>query len=349
MNMFRKYRIILSNWEYWSFNVVYLPIYFYWFWLSIKAKSFFFFSTSNPSIENGGFIMESKKAIYDLLPKQFYPKTILLQPSTTASGIETLLANHQLQFPLVAKPNIGERGNAVKKLYTLQDVFMYQQNTAVDFLLQEWCNYPNEVGIFYCKYPNQKNGFITGIVKKEFFTIVGNGVNTIEELVLLNDRYFLQYETIKKLIPEKLNVVLKQGEEEILIPYGNHCRGTKFIDYSFKIDEELQASFNNICNEIPNFYFGRLDIRYENWDLLKQGKNFSIIELNGAGSEPTHIYDPKHSIFFAWKEIAKHLTILYTIATQNKKAQQLSYLSLQNGIALFKSKKQYNKQINNFV
>lgn len=345
----RRYRIILFNWEYWSFNVVYMPIYFYWFWLSIKARSFFFFSTSNPSIENAGFIMESKKAIYDILPTSFYPKTILLTKNTTRSAIQNYLTQHKLQFPLVAKPNIGERGNAVKKLFSIQDVLSYQQKTAVDFILQEWCNYENEIGVFYCRYPNQPKGFITGIVKKEFFALKGNGINTIQELICKEDRFFLQLHTLQKLLPNEMHVVLAKDEEKVLIPYGNHCRGTKFLNYSFKIDNTLQETFNAICSQIPNFYFGRMDIRFESWELLKQRKNFSIIELNGAGSEPTHIYDPKHSIFFAWKEIAKHLHILYTIAKQNKQLKGLSYLSLQQGIALFKSKKAYDKLINNFV
>lgn len=342
-NTIRKYRIIISNWEYWSFSVLYIPIYFYWFWLSLKAKSFFFFSTSNPSIENGGFMMESKKAIYDILPTDFYPKTVLIKQNASHNTIKELIATQQLQFPLVAKPNIGERGTGVKKLYSNQDVFTYQENSRVDFLLQEWCSYPQEIGVFYSRYPNQKNGLITGIVKKEFFTIVGNGANTVEELVLQNDRYFLQYEAIKNLLPNELTTVLQKGEEKILIPYGNHCRGTKFVDVSSKIDNDLQETFNTICNKIPGFYFGRLDIRYESWELLKKGKNFSIIELNGAGSEPTHIYDPRHTVFFAWKEIIRHLNILYKIAEQNKKAFNLSYLSLSEGLELFKQKRLYNK------
>lgn len=289
--------------------------------------------------------MESKKAIYDILPTNLHPKTILIKLHVPQNAITDIVTSQKLQFPLVAKPNIGERGNGVKKLSNLQDVFKYQENSPVDFLLQEWCSYPQEIGVFYCKYPNQKEGFITGIVKKEFFTIVGNGMDTIEQLILQNDRFFLQLQTIKKQMPHDLNIVLDKGEEKILIPYGNHCRGTKFVDYSFKIDEALQRTFNTICSQIPGFYFGRMDIRFESWELLKQGKNLSIIELNGAGSEPTHIYDPNHTIFFAWKEIIRHLNILFTIAKQNKQTLNLSYLSLNQGLELFKQKRLYNKLI----
>jgi hypothetical protein len=37
---------------------------------SMKAKSIFFFNASNPTIKNGGFIMVSKKAIYNLIPQK---------------------------------------------------------------------------------------------------------------------------------------------------------------------------------------------------------------------------------------------------------------------------------------
>lgn len=293
--------------------------------------------------------MESKKAIYDVMPQSFYPKTLLFAANSTPASIVKSIALNKLEFPLVVKPNIGERGNAVKKVYAVSDILNYQAQTSVDFLVQEWCNYTNEIGVFYCKYPNQQKGFISGIVKKDFFTLIGNGISTIEELIIKNDRFFLQLDTLKKLMPNELKIVLQEGEEKILIPYGNHCRGTKFLDYSFKIDDVLEESFNNICAQIPGFYFGRMDIRFESWELLKQGKNFSIIELNGAGSEPTHIYDPGHSVFFAWKEIIRHLTILHTIAKESKRLNGLSYLSFKEGINLFRTKKQYDKLVNKYV
>lgn len=342
----RIFKIKLTNWEYWSFNFIYFPVYFYWVWLSIKAKSFFFFNTSNPSIEYGGFAMESKKKIYDLLPKEIYPKTALLIANATLIDIENTIDKFQLQFPLVAKPDIGERGTAVKKLSCIKDVLDYKENCRVNFLLQEWCSYPNEIGLFFCKYPNEKQGFISGIVRKEFLTIKGDGQKSVEDLLKENDRFFLQLKTIKKHKVVNLDTILNEGEEIELVPYGNHCRGTKFIDESKQIDKDLTEVINKICDKIPDFYFGRFDIRFNNYENLKQGKQFSVIEINGAGSEPTHIYDPNHTIFFAWKEIIKHLKILYSISKQNKDKYNLQYLTFKEGLALLKYKKEYLKLIN---
>jgi hypothetical protein len=89
-----------------------------------------------------------------------------------------------------------------------------------------------------------------------------------------------------------------------------------------------------------------MDIRFKSWEDLREGKNFSIIELNGAGSEPTHIYDPMHSVFFAWKEIMKHLNLLYKIAKINKQKFNLNYITFREGVQLFKKRKKYNQLIN---
>jgi hypothetical protein len=131
------------------------------------------------------------------------------------------------------------------------------------------------------------------------------------------------------------------------VPYGNHVRGAKFVDASYLIDEQLTNSIDAVCRQVDGFYYGRMDIRYNTWEELREGKNFSIIELNGAGSEPTHIYDPKHSIFFAWKEIIRHLNILWKISRINHKRLKKPYMKIKAGLQMLRDNKQYVKLINN--
>ena len=341
--------IKLVNWEYWPFNVVYGPIYLYWFWLCIRAKSFFFFNTANPTIKNGGFLLESKKDIYDLIPPQFYPPTLLFKKNISFAELQQQLNAAGLNFPLIGKPDIGMRGLSVKKLETIAEVKDYAQQSKVDFLLQEFIPYENETGIFYYRYPNERYGHISGIVGKEFVTVSGNGKLSIEELLQKEPRFILQLQTLRGMFGEELRRVLPQNETFLLVPYGNHSRGSKFLDDSHLIDVQLTQSIDWICQQIPGFYFGRMDIRYNTWEELRQGKNFSIIELNGAGSEPTHMYDPKHSIFFAWKEIIRHWHILLKISMQNHKVKQMPYMSLQSGLEMFKENNNYIKLIKHKV
>lgn len=306
----------------------------------LKSRSFFFFNTANPLIRNGGFLMESKKEIYDFIPAGYYPKTVLIKPHTHLEDITKMLEENNLQFPLIAKPDIGMRGFQVAVLKTKQELEVYGRKTKVDFLVQEYIPFENEIGIFYCRLPNEQEGFISGIVGKEFLSVKGDGHSTVEKLLLKNDRGLLQWKILSR-NPDVMNRILAENEKFTLVPFGNHCRGAKFIDLTHLADDKLQAMINTTCKKIPEFYYGRLDIRFNSWEELQAGKNFSIIELNGAGSEPTHIYDPKHSIFFAWREIIRHLNILFRICKMNKRRQDLAYLTVREGIAMLKANRKH--------
>lgn len=343
--LYRPFFIKLLHWEYWSFNVVYGPIYLYWFWLSLRARSFFFFSTSNPSIKNAGFLLESKKEIYDLIPNEYYPPTLFFRKQTPIPSILKELKATNFQFPLIGKPDIGMQGLAVKKLENENDVMAYALESKVDFLVQQFVPFENEVGIFYYRYPNEQNGHISGIVQKEFLTVTGDGVSTIEQLLNKDKRFILQIEKLRHDNADELKIILSAGEKRIMVPYGNHVRGAKFIDVSHLADKELTSVIDNACKKVEGFYFGRMDIRYNTWEELKQGKNFSIIELNGAGSEPTHMYDPRHSIFNAWKEIIRHWNILSKISRINHTKFQIPYMTTSSGLQMFRDNKEYVKMI----
>ena len=341
--LYQPFFIRLFNWEYWPFNVVYGPLFLYWFFLSLRARSFFFFNTSNPTIKNGGFLMESKKEVYDLIPFEYYPATLLFKTSSSTQEILALIKQRNLKYPLIGKPDIGMKGMMVKKLENEKELLSYATNSKVDFLIQEFVSFKNEIGIFYYRYPNEANGHISGIVKKELLTVTGDGISTVEKLLLKNKRAVLQLPTLRIKEKEKMNIILQKEEELIVVPYGNHVRGAKFLDDSNLVDEELTNTIDSICKKVNGFYFGRLDIRYNDWKELKQGKNFSIIELNGSGSEPTHIYDPRHSVFWAWKEIAKHWKILYRISKLNHQLQNAPYMTTRMGLDMFKQNSEYVK------
>ncbi|MEO6733552.1 MAG: hypothetical protein ABIN01_20175 [Ferruginibacter sp.] len=337
--------IKLFNWEYWPFNVVYGPIYFYWIWLMIKSRSVFFFNTSNPLINNGGFLMESKKEIYDLIPQQYYPATVLFKTGTPITEVMKGIERKEMSFPLIAKPDIGMRGMLVQKIHSEKELANYISNTKVDFLVQAYIEYENEVGLFYYRYPGAANGNISGIAGKELLTLTGDGVSTMEELLMKNPRFILQLPVLKETHADTLKTILQKNEQHLLVPYGNHCRGSKFLDISNLINEDLVNVIDKICKEIPEFYFGRMDIRYKSWEDLKMGRHFSIIELNGAGSEPIHIYDPAHSIFFAWQEIIRHLNILFEISRLNHRQQKMPYMDFSSGMKMLKENSAYVKMI----
>lgn len=344
----RPFFIRLFNWEYWSFHAVYGWIYPIWFFLCLRARSLFFFSASNPTIDNGGFLFESKKKIYDILPPEYYPATILIEPGMDDQLIIEKIKAAGLAYPMIVKPDIGGKGRGVKKVHSQQDLLSYIKKFPFDMLVQDFVHYEEEVGIFYYRYPGQEKGHISGIVGKHFLTVKGDGVSTIEELLKKEKRYILQLPALKQMLGEGLQEVLPAGTERVLVPYGNHARGALFVDYTDWADERLVNAMDEVCKKVPEFYFGRLDIRYNSLDKLKEGKEFSIIELNGAGSEPTHMYDPRHSLFTAWGFIIKHWLILWRISRMNH-AKGVPYMTAKEGVRMFKETRKYDKVLDSLI
>ena len=291
--------------------------------------------------------MESKKEIYDLIPQQYYPKTELIREGTALTDVLNVIEAAKIKYPLIAKPDIGLRGSGVKKIDTVLDLKVYTEKANFDYVVQNLIPYENEVGIFYVRYPHEKAGSITGIVSKEFLIITGNGFSTLEELIKENPRYELQLKVLKQEYGRKLYDILPKGKKMNLVPYGNHARGAKFIDGSHWITPKLTKIINEMCLQIPGFYFGRLDVMYHTIEELEQGLNFSVVELNGAASEPTHIYDPKHSLLFAWKELARHITYMYEISVINHK-NGATYLSHKDGMKEYRMHLEQSNKIVNF-
>ncbi len=341
---YHPFFIRLFHWEYWSFNTVYGVIYPIFAWFCIRVGGKYFFSAANPTIANGGFLMEMKQDIYPLIPAQYYPAFVFVKAGTAVEAIENEIEAHRFSYPLIVKPSIGMQGKAVKKIMSTDELRHYASVCTVDFLVQQLSPYQREVGIFYYRFPDSDTGIISGIVAKEPMKVTGDGASTLYQLICEQPRYILQMNALQQMHGAGLQTVLKEGEEMILAPYGNHARGSKFLDWTHKADKILIKHIDAVCKQINGFYYGRLDVMYNDWDDLCNGRNFHIIELNGAGSDPTHMYDPKHSIFFAWKEIIRHWKILFRISKLNHE-KGYSYMNFKEGQQMFRSNNLLVKQL----
>ncbi|HEX9512140.1 MAG TPA: hypothetical protein VF939_16730 [Puia sp.] len=341
---YRPFFIRFLHWEYWSFNAVYIPIYFIWVGICLRARSFFFFAAANPTIRNGGFLNESKKDIIPLIPMAIHPRTFFFASPVDGESALQQLKEQEFRFPLIGKPDVGGRGRGVKVLRCESEIKEYAARATLDFHIQEFVPYKKEVGIFYYRYPGEKTGRLSGIVRKEFLQVKGDGHSSIANLLQKDKRAILQRKSLEKMYGAGLEKILPEGETLELVPYGNHARGAKFLDDSHLIDSALTLVIDEVCRQIPEFYFGRLDIRYRDWEELRQGRHFVVIEVNGAGSEPTHIYDPAHSLLFAWKEIVRHWIILARISRSNHQ-RGVPYLSTKEGIQMFRENKVWSEKL----
>jgi hypothetical protein len=338
----RNFITKLTNWEYWPYRVVYTPIFFYWLWLSIRARSLLFFTASNPGIELGGMFGESKNAILEMIPSEYCPETLLFESTVNINELKGKIVEQAIKYPFIAKPDVGERGLLVEKVNDELELQAYLDKVNVDFLIQEYIDLPEEVGIFYYRIPGEEKGTVSSIVIKELLFIVGDGSSSVGELMKLNDRALLQVEALKKKKPELLAKIPKAGESVEIEAIGNHNRGTKFINGNRHITERLTNVFDELSRHVNGFYYGRYDIRCKSIDAIVAGEGFKVLELNGAKSEPAHIYHPGFSIWKGYQSLFHHWKILFTISRINHR-NGTPYLSFRDGLKEFRGFLAYNK------
>lgn len=263
-------------------------------------------------------IAASKKSILELIPEQYLPKTILIPTPKSYRSIEFEMIKQELSYPVIFKPDLGERGWKVEKINNQQEGEGYLQNFKADLQIQEYLDLPYEAGVFYYRFPDEADGTISSIVIKELLFVLGDGTSTLEQLILKKPRARLHYNTLKLKWETKWNMIPECGKRIELQPIGNHNRGTAFLNGNHLINDELIQSFNAISKQIDGFYYGRYDVRCKDEEALKQGK-IMIMELNGAASEPAHIYQQGYPIIKAYKTLFHHWKVLYKISVANHK------------------------------
>jgi len=335
--------IRLKSWEYWPFGIVQFPVILYFFWLSIRARSPFFFSASNPGIVMGGMFGQSKYDVLKKVPQQYTAATVLIQVPYPKSGILKIMDEHNFKLPVIFKPDIGERGFMVKRIADEQDIDQYLLKMKYDFLVQELIELPLEFGVFYLRFPHQAKGKVTSIVMKEMLSVTGDGRSTLRELILNKDRAKLQWETLKKNYHSQLKEVVPMNKIMELVSIGNHALGTKFLDGGYLINENLSNTFDEISRQIDGFYFGRFDLKCASLEDLYSGR-IKIVELNGCGAEPAHIYQPGYSLFKAIRVLLDHWQTIFLLARENAR-RGIPYVSYNDARNYYKKFKAATKVI----
>ena len=286
----------------------------------------------------GGMLGESKYDVLSMVPNEYKPKTLLVRRPTSKEEILNIIQIAHLQFPLIFKPDIGERGYMVKRIFNENDIVQYIEKLRGDFLIQELVDLPIECGVFYTRLPNEKEGKVTSVVLKEMLTVTGNGKSTLKELILDKPRAKLQWEVLKDRHAEKLDKLIEKDVVIELNLIGNHCLGTKFLSGEHLINDRLSKAFDLISKQINDFYFGRYDLRCASIEDLYLGK-VKIMELNGCGAEPAHIYHPGFSLWKALRVLFTHWQNLYIISVQNHN-RGVAYMPISEGRMVYKKFKQ---------
>ncbi|MCW5912418.1 MAG: hypothetical protein KIT62_15225 [Cyclobacteriaceae bacterium] len=336
MSIFKSnFFIKLRSWEYWPFGVIQAPLFFMWTWYALKERSLFYFSASNPSILTGGMMGESKFEVLELIPDHVKPKAILVKLPATQQQVLHAMERSGLSWPVIFKPDLGERGWMVRKIKNAEDIDRYLSEIKTDFIVQEFVDLPLEFGVFYIRFPSQPHGFVNSITGKEFLSVTGDGTNTLQQLILNKDRAKLQWDKLKVAYAGQLDEIIPKGKKIELVSIGNHVLGTTFLNCNHLITGKLSTSFDRISKQINGFYFGRFDLRCASLEDLENG-DVKIMELNGCGAEPAHIYHPGSSLLQGIRDLITHWRNLYRVSQENHECG-VPYLSFREGRTIYRN------------
>ncbi len=310
-----------THWEFWPSWLFNFPVILIWLYYGLRSGNLFFFTRANPVIETGGLLGESKINIYHHLPAGVYPNTVFI-PGTMRQEeeIRDLVNGKGIQWPAIAKPNMGERGFLVLKCPDEATMIRHiQHHPGVDFLVQDFVAWEEEYSIMYHRLPNVQTGQVTSLCRKGFLSVTGNGQRTVSELMADDPRASFQHDRLAREQPELLASIPGKNEKQLLEPIGNHCRGTTFLDDNHLITPALTATIDQISLGTTGLYYGRFDLRTRSLADLEKGTHFSILEYNGVASEPAHIYHPGHSLWKAYRDIFAHWGMLFRVCQEQKK------------------------------
>jgi hypothetical protein len=316
----------VSFFEFWPGWLFYAPVVIHCAALGLRHLSPVLLTAANPRIEAGGLCGESKTSILDQVEGG---ERSLLAPYTTLTVTgtpddlamaERAMAAAGLAYPVVAKPDIGCNGTGVRLARGPAALAGYladfPRNERV--VLQEFVALANEAGIFYVRHPDEAQGRITSLTLKETPFVVGDGRRNLRALIRDDPRAGRIARLYVPHLADQLEQVPAQGTRVPLVFVGNHCKGAIFRDGASHVTLALTARIERLARAIPEFYFGRIDLRFASLAALRRGEGFRVIEVNGAGSEATHVWDPRTKLLRAWRDQFLHYGLAYRIGAANR-------------------------------
>ncbi len=325
---FRRFTARLGrwlHWEFWPAWMFYQPVGMYYVWLAFKYRGLTIPTAANPGMFSGGIVGESKMATLKdlrLTSPGFTSEAELVAGDTPAARLHSLneiRTRLGIDFPLILKPDVGQRGAGVKLIRSTEQAEAYIRQTSAPLIVQRYAPGPHEAGIFYYRFPHEPRGRIFAITEKVFPVLTGDGKSTVAELIQCDPRAKLIADTYLKRFAASQNEVLPTGETIKLVQTGNHAQGCVFRDGMRLNSRLLESRIDEVSQKLTGFYIGRYDIRYANEEDLRAGKNFQIIELNGAASEATSIYDARNSIFAAYRTLFQQWDLVFAIGAANRR------------------------------
>ncbi|MBY0458386.1 MAG: hypothetical protein K2V38_13685, partial [Gemmataceae bacterium] len=307
----------VRRYEFWPAWVFYLPLVPWYAWLAARHCGLTVWTAANPGIPAGGVVGESKADILAALDPRWVVPTVRVPPGPLPDRLAVALGAG-VAFPVVLKPDAGERGAGVRKAADPSAVEKYLAANPGPVVVQPYHPGPFEAGVFYYRLPGETQGHVFSVTDKVFPAVVGDGRATLAELVRDHPRYRMQEAVFLARHAAVAEAVVPAGERFPLAVAGNHCQGTLFRDGGHLLTPALERALDACVRPFAGFHFGRFDLRYADPDELRAGRGFAVIELNGATSESTDLYDPSWPVWRAYRTLFRQWALAFRIGAMNR-------------------------------
>lgn len=314
----------LTRWEFWPSWVVYLPVGCYILLLALRHRSLTLFTVSSPAIPHSGFAMDSKGDILDLfrgnamLPShQRIPATG--NPADRVRALRSFMLENNLDYPVVLKPDIGERGMGVAVIRSEDEAAGYLGRCPDEVIAQEFCP-GEEFGVYYARMPGDGRGFLLSVAQKHPQHVTGDGVRNLERLILEDPRAVAMARHYLRKFAERLDEIPAKGAHVTLVEIGTHARGAVFTDDRHLATPELTAAIDRLTRSAGALHCGRYDVRVPSTDDLKAGRNIRILEFNGVTAEPAHVYQPGYPLLRGIRDLCQQWRFAYAAGNRNRAA-----------------------------
>lgn len=312
-----------SYFEFWPVWFFYAPVVVYWLALAIRYRGMGLPMLANPAIKLGGMVGESKSGILDAagpLARSHILPYLLLDIDQRSFEEQALTAltcagGKGFTLPMVVKPDKGCRGAGVEVIRSVEELACWLSRFPRDrqYILQQMAPYQAEAGIFYVRMPDEERGRITSITLKYVPCVIGDGQKTLKTLIREDPRAGKISHLYFPRLRRQLTSVPAAGEAVALVFTGSHCRGSIFRNGNDHNTEALETKIDEILRDFPDFHYGRLDIKFADMNALREGKDFVIIEVNGASSEATHIWDSRGTLSEVFNTLFRQYKTLFEI------------------------------------
>jgi hypothetical protein len=297
-----------------------VPILLQWVWLSLIYRSISLPSAANPAITAGGMVGEGKREYFETMGPHALACTadvtdIVNDGPDGIAAARTALAARGLTYPIIAKPDIGWCGFGVRLVRNDGDLMVYLSRfpRGERIILQRFLPQDGEAGLFYVRRPNESKGRLTGILLRHFPRVQGDGASSVAELIDADPR-------LRRLGRDGLSepccdlaAIPAPGEVVRVATIGATRVGGLYEDATSIITDALSEAIDAIARDMTDFHVGRFDVRYDSIEQLARGSGFTIIEVNGAGSEAVHAWDPRFTLRQAYGIIFSKQRMLFEI------------------------------------